>query len=41
MERRFEGQAALATGAPGQIPATVACGRRLRRGRGTARAGAR
>jgi hypothetical protein len=23
MERRFEGQAALATGAPGQIPATV------------------
>jgi hypothetical protein len=23
MERRFEGQAVLATGAPGQIPATL------------------
>jgi hypothetical protein len=23
MERRFEGQAALATGAPGRIPATL------------------
>ena len=29
MERRFEGQAALAAGAPGQIPATVAGGRRF------------